>query len=129
MVEFEPFNGMWLRAFQRLRSLPGVKPHVVRLAATSVLIAILLAPSIWMLSVIPPLWKDVDAYVQVAHPPGIGTILQYGPLYCFVARIPLYVGYAIGCVKAGAPLPTPAFFIHPILTDCGVVLPVAPHFI
>src|SRR5260370_9012211 len=100
MVEFEPFNGMWLRAFQRLRSLPGVKPHVVRLAATSVLIAILLAPSIWMLSVIPPLWKDVDAYVQTAYPPGIAPILQYGPLYSSSALIPPYVDYAIASSKA-----------------------------
>jgi hypothetical protein len=73
-----------------------------------------------MLSVIPPLWRDVDAYVQVTEPPGPGTILQYGPLYSFVARIPLYIGYVIDCVGRSAPLPTPAFFIHPILTDSGV---------
>jgi hypothetical protein len=73
-----------------------------------------------MLTVIPPLWRDIDAYVQVTQPPGPGTILQYGPLYCFVARIPLYLGYAIDCVAHGAPLPTASFFIHPILTDSGV---------
>ena len=73
-----------------------------------------------MLSVIPPLWKDIDAYAQVTLPPGSGTILQYGPLYCFLSRIPLYVGYAIDCVARGAPLPAPAFFIHPTLTDSGV---------
>jgi hypothetical protein len=128
MVELELFKSMWLQAFQCLRSLPGVKPRLVRLAATSVLIAFLLAPSIWMLSVIPPLWKDVDAYVQVAHPPGIGTILQYGPLYCFVARIPLYLGYAIDCIRAGAPFPTRDFFLHPTLSDSGVfVLLLSQH--
>jgi hypothetical protein len=81
-----------------------------------------------MLSVIPPLWRDVDAYVQVTRPPGSETILQWGPLYCFVARIPLYLGYAIDCLQAGAPLPTRAFFIHPILTDSGVfVLLLSQH--
>ncbi|HEY2569770.1 MAG TPA: hypothetical protein VGI25_10650 [Candidatus Udaeobacter sp.] len=75
-----------------------------------------------MLGVIPPLWRDIDAYVQVTSAPGAGTLLQWGPLYCFVARIPLYLGYAIDCIRAGAPFPTPAFFIHPILTDLGVFL-------
>jgi hypothetical protein len=97
-----------------------VKPHVVRLAATSVLIAFLLAPSIWMLSTIPPLWKDIDAYTQVTRPPGSGTILHFGPLYCFLARIPLYLGYAIDCIRTGAPFPTPVFFLHPTLSDSGV---------
>jgi hypothetical protein len=75
-----------------------------------------------MLSVIPPLWRDVDAYIQVTQPPGSATILQYGPLYCFAARIPLYLGYAIDSVGAGGTLPTLGFFIRPILTDWGVFL-------
>jgi hypothetical protein len=73
-----------------------------------------------MLIAIPPLWRDIDAYAQVTLPPGPGTILQYAPLYCFLARIPLYVGYAIDCLARGASLPAPAFFIHPTLTDSGV---------
>jgi hypothetical protein len=93
---------------------------LLKLGAAFVLFVILLAPSIWMLSVIPPLWKDIDAYAQVTLPPGPGTILQYAPLYCFLARIPLYVGYAIDCLARGAPLPAAAFFFHPILTDSGV---------
>jgi len=120
--ELELFKAMWLRVFQRFRSLAGVKPRLVRLGETGVLIAFLLAPSIWMLSAIPPLWKDVDAYVQVTHPPGIGTILQYGPLYCFVARIPLYLGYIVDCIRLGAPFPTHDFFLHPTLSDSGVFM-------
>jgi hypothetical protein len=120
MLKLHHLKATWLRAFQRLRRLPGMKPRLIRLGETSVLIAFLVAPSIWMLSTIPPLWKDVDAYVQVTHPPGVGTILQYGPLYCFVARIPLYLGYVIDCIRTGAPFPTPAFFIHPTLSDSGV---------
>jgi len=75
-----------------------------------------------MLTVIPPLWRDIDAYIQVTRPPGPETILQYGPLYCFVARIPLFLGYAIDSVSAGHTLPALAFFIHPVLTDSGVFL-------
>jgi hypothetical protein len=93
-----------------------------KLGASFVLIAVLLAPSIWMLSAIPPLWRDVDAYLQLTRPPGPNTILQYGPLYCFVARIPLYLGYAAECLRVGASLPTLSFFAHPVLSDSGVFL-------
>ena len=113
---------VWLRAFYRLRSWTRRKPRLLKLGAATVVGAVLLAPSIWMLSVIPPLWRDHDAYVQVTFPPGTMTILHYGPLYCFVARIPLYLGYAIDCLRAGAPFPTPGFFLRPILTDSGVFL-------
>jgi hypothetical protein len=75
-----------------------------------------------MLIVIPPLWRDVDAYLQVTRPPGAETILQYGPLYCFAARIPLYLGYAIDSIRARHTLPNPDFFFHPVLTDSGVFL-------
>jgi hypothetical protein len=75
-----------------------------------------------MLSAIPPLWRDVDAYIQVTDAPGSATILQYGPLYCFTSRLPIYLGYTIESVTAGQPLPGLAFFTHPILTDRGVFL-------
>lgn len=89
--------------------------------ATLLLLGLLAAPSIWMLSVIPPLWRDIDAYIQVTGPPGAQTILQYGPVYCLVARIPLYIGYAIDCLRAGNPVPSFSFFLHPTLTDSGVL--------
>src|SRR6266478_4687960 len=63
---------MWLRAFQRLRRLLGVKPHVVRLGETSVLSLFLLARSIRVLSAIPPLWKDVDATSRSPVCPELG---------------------------------------------------------
>jgi hypothetical protein len=47
--------------------------------------------------------------------------LLYGPLYCFAARIPLCLGYIIDCLRVGAPLPTLPFFVHPVLSDAGVL--------
>jgi hypothetical protein len=41
-----------------------------------VLGALLLAPSIWMLSVIPPLWNSVDTHVPFTAPPGILTMCK-----------------------------------------------------
>lgn len=76
----------------------------------------------------PPLWKDIDAYLQVTEPPNIATILQYAPLYCFSARVPLYLGAAWDDIRAGAALPPLRFFSEPRLTDSGVwLLIIAQH--
>ena len=109
-AEMHPFPGRkramkQLAAFRGLRSLSSAKPSVPKWGATLLMVGLLSAPSIWMLSVVPPLWKDIDAYIQVTQPPGPQTILQYGPLYCLVARIPLYLGYVIDCRWAGNSIP------------------------
>jgi Dolichyl-phosphate-mannose-protein mannosyltransferase len=93
-----------------------------KIAALLAVLVILFAPSVWMLATIPPLWKDVDAYGQVTAPPGEGTILLYGPAYCFLARIPLYLGLAYNCWRAGLAWPSLSFFLQPKLTDAGVFL-------
>ena len=82
---------------------------------------VLALPSIWMLARLPPLWRDVDGYIQVTAPPVGLTILHFSPLYCFGARIPLYAGYAWDSWLAGGELPGLAFFSHPILSDHGVL--------
>jgi hypothetical protein len=86
------------------------------------LLAILFLPSLWMLRTLSPLWKDVDAYIQVTSPPGVMTILHFAPLYCFLARVPLYLGYAFDCIRTGSSLPPFAFFAKPVLSDTGVWL-------
>jgi hypothetical protein len=110
-----------LAVFRRLRGFSGHESPVFEWGATLLLLGLLAAPSIWMLSVIPPLWKDIDAYIQVTQPPGAQTILQYSPLYCLIARIPLYFGFALECLRAGNPVPSVAFFFYPTLTDSGVL--------
>lgn len=112
----------WLEALDHLRRWINAKPRLPKLIEAIILGTVLLAPSVWMLSVIPPLWRDSDAYVQLTEPPGFQTIVHWGPLYCFGARIPLYVGYAIECLGTGKPFPSPVFFIHPTLNDSGVFL-------
>ena len=114
------YRPMSLQVFSRSRMWLVARLDLLKFGAPFVLSAVLLTPSIWMLSVIPPLWRDVDAYAQVTLPPGPGTILLYSPLYCFAARVPLYLGYAIDCLREGISLPTPRFFVNPLLTDSGV---------
>ena len=48
------------------------------------------------------------------------TILQYAPLYCFSARVPLYLGFSYDRVRAGSAWPPLSFFAEPVLTDSGV---------
>jgi len=123
MPELEQSSSqVWRRAFDQLKSWVRAKPPLLKLSGAILLGAILCAPSVWMLSAIPPLWRDLDAYVQVTHPPGVATILVWGPLYCFAARIPLYLGYARDCLVTGAPFPRLGFFLHPTLTDSGAFL-------
>jgi hypothetical protein len=86
---------------------------------------ILFTPSAVLLLTIHPFWRDSDAYSQVTMPPGPVTILLYSPIYCFGARVPLYLGCAYEAMIGGASLPSLAFFKSPILTDSGVVLLVA----
>ena len=122
------YVSIWLQTSRHLTAWISARPTAAVFGGPAVVFAVLLTPSIWMLITIPPLWKGADAYFQVTAPPGPGSILNWGPLYCFVARIPLYIGYAIDCLRAGSPFPRPAFFIDPTLTDSGVfVLLLSQH--
>lgn len=70
---------------------------------------ILLAPSIWMLAKIPPLWRDADAYDQIVLSPAKSTSRGQGPLYGMVVRAPLYLGQRIE-------------HAHQLVTDTGIYL-------
>ncbi len=106
----------WLQSKSRPAS------NTRRRVGLAVIALCLFAPSLWMLVKIPPLWKDIDAYFQVAFPPSVGPILHYGPGYSFPARLPLYAGYAFDCFRAGLPLPSWRFIAEPTLSDSGVLL-------
>jgi hypothetical protein len=72
-------------------------------------------PSIYLLLVYPPIWKDVDALAQLVWQAGWGNILHYPPLYCFTGRVPFWVGDSILALLSGQPIPSLHLFAgqHP----------------
>ena len=69
----------------------------------------------------PPLWRAIDAYVQLTFPPGPSTILLHGPLYCELARLPLWIGH----LATGGSMHLAEFMKHPRLTNAGVYFLIA----
>lgn len=66
----------------------------------------------------PPLWRDVDAYIQLTENPAISAYWGHDALYCIFVRLPLFLSYEPQHA-AGAQGPA-RFFIHPVLTDPGI---------
>ncbi len=86
------------------------------------LFGLLLAPSIWLFVHIPPLWRDSDSYFQVTGSAAKATYWGHGPLYCFIARVPLWIGERWEGLSRGDidAFLRPALRSH--LTDTGVLL-------
>jgi hypothetical protein len=79
-------------------------------------------PSLYLLLVYPPIWKDVDALGQLIWRAGWGNILHYPPLYCFTGRIPFWIGDSILAMLTGQPLPAWQLFSEQHPTWLGIEL-------
>ncbi len=88
---------------------------------TSVLLLVLLAPSLWMITKIPPLWRDADAYVQLTENPLVVTFWGHAPAYSYVAKPLLFAGEQWERWRSDASNRLPRSS-QPRLTDTGVWL-------
>jgi hypothetical protein len=96
--------------------LPRVSPSRVFLP---VLLFILLAlPSVYLFCSVPPLWRDSDAFYQVATKFEFLTVLHWPPLYCFCARLP----FLLATILDGSLFHSGFSFNWPRVTDLGVYL-------
>lgn len=86
------------------------------------IVGILSVPSIFFLFCSPVLWRDSDAFWQIAGKPGVGTILHWPPLYCFAARIPLAIGACWEALFFAGIWPGNDWWAKPVLTDTGLKL-------
>ncbi len=101
----------------------SIETQRARLIGIRLLVLTILAiPSLWLLFTVPPLWRDSDGYNQITTRPGGMTIVHFPPLYCFLSRLPLYLGSLCEGLRSGAPLPSADFFRTPVLTDTGIFL-------
>jgi hypothetical protein len=83
------------------------------------LLFILLAlPSVYLLCWVPPLWRDSDAFYQVATKFEFLTVLHWPPLYCFCARLP----FLLATILDGSLFHSGFSFNWPRVTDLGVYL-------
>ena len=53
---------------------------------------VLSLPSAYLLLVYPPLWKDVDALIQLISPADVTNIYHFPALFCFSARLIVWLG-------------------------------------
>jgi hypothetical protein len=91
------------------------------------LLLCLLAPSIWMIATIPPLWRDADAYVQITQDPRVSKFWGHAPLYCYVVKVPLFLGEQWERLR-GLPAVPRTIASQPAVTDSGIgLLIVAQH--
>jgi hypothetical protein len=109
-----------LRSWQKVQAHPACRivGHILSKAVATVgrhPALFLSLPSLYLLLVYPPLWKDVDALGQLIWQPGWANILHYPPLYCFTGRIPFWLGDCIHAVLSGQSIPAPHLFAgqHP----------------
>jgi hypothetical protein len=92
-----------------------------------VLLLCLLAPSIWMMATIAPLWRDADAYVQLTQDPRVSKFWGHAPVYSYLAKVPLFLGEQWERLQ-GQPLVPRTIASQLPLTDSGIaVLIVAQH--
>jgi hypothetical protein len=102
------------------------RPSAIAFIGNAVLLLCLLAPSAWMIATVPPLWRDVDAYIQLTQDPRLTTFWGHGPAYGYVAKIPLFLGEQWERWR-GMAVVAPESGVSP-LTDTGVwLLIIAQH--
>jgi hypothetical protein len=81
-----------------------------------------------MIGSIPPLWRDADAYTQLTQPPLVSVFWNHSPAYCYLAKVPLYVGEKLERWEHNEPPPRLTDPSQPAVTDTGIwILIVAQH--
>jgi hypothetical protein len=87
-----------------------------------VLFLCLIAPSVWLITTFPPLWRDADAYVQLTENPVVVTFWGHAPAYSYVTKLPLFAGELWERRQGTAPTSRVPESSQPGLTDTGIWL-------
>jgi hypothetical protein len=99
---------------------------VIRLATSKsknlgrgVLLLILSIPSLYLLSRLPPLWRDSDGFNEIASTFAPKGIIHWLPGYCLGGRLIVFGGSILGSLIGGHGLPYLSISITP-LNDAGI---------
>jgi hypothetical protein len=84
-----------------------------------VLLLILSIPSVYILLTLPPLWRDEDAFNEIASTFAPRGIIHYLPGYCFGGRLIVFAGSIVGGLLGGHGIPYLSISRTPI-GDAGI---------
>jgi hypothetical protein len=103
------------------------KSRIGRLSAANLfrncaLFLCLIAPSVWMIGTVPPLWRDADAYVQLTQHPVVVTFWGHAPAYSYVTKPLLFAGEQWERWWGSLPARSALKSSQPGLTDTGIWL-------
>ena len=105
---------MWQRKMAQLDFLNFLK--------NGALLLCLIAPSIWMILIVPPLWRDADAYVQLTEHPVVVFFWGHAPAYSYATKAPLFAGELWERWHGSVPASRGTESSQPRLTDTGIGL-------
>ena len=84
-----------------------------------VLLLILSVPSLYILWILPPLWRDSDGFNEIASTFAPKGIIHWLPGYCLGGRLIVFAGSIIGSLLGGHGIPYLSISITP-LNDAGI---------
>ena len=91
------------------------------------LLLILSVPSLYIFLTLPPLWRDEDAFNEIASTFAPRGIIHYLPGYCLGGRLIVFAGSIVASLLGGHGMPHLSISATP-LTDAGIcTLIVAQH--
>jgi len=83
------------------------------------LLLILSIPSLYIFLTLPPLWRDEDAFNEIASTFAPRGIIHYLPGYCLGGRLIIFAGNIVGSLVGGHGIPNLSISIMP-LNDAGI---------
>jgi hypothetical protein len=85
----------------------------------ALLLLIVSIPSLYIFLTLPPLWRDTDAFNEIASTFAPKGIIHWLPGYCFVGRLIVFGGSIGSSLLAGRGIPPLSISATP-LTDAGI---------
>jgi hypothetical protein len=99
---------------------PATLPDRICLRVSKYLPLVLAVPSIWIITELPPLWKNIDSVSQVTTQFAPENILHFPPFYGFVSRLLLLPGETVAWLGAGGSVPEWNLTGRLMPTDAGL---------